>query len=60
MKNRTCCLCGVSIKECMGFVLARDFINNEKIPREICALCGFKALFIPDQIIQNIETNQAS
>ncbi len=60
MKNRTCCICKTQIDECMGFVFARDFLNNEKTPREICARCGFKALFNADQIIQNIEIAQAS
>jgi hypothetical protein len=48
---RTCYGCGSEIRECMGFVAARDFLKSQ-IPhrlsvRELCGICGVKALENP-------------
>lgn len=37
--KRTCIRCGCEINACMGFVLARDIVNHEKQPRELCGKC---------------------
>jgi len=42
MIDRKCMICGTPIRECMGFVLARDILNKNKQIREICANCSFK------------------
>jgi hypothetical protein len=34
-------VCGAQIVECMGFVLARDYLANRIPPREICGKCIF-------------------
>jgi hypothetical protein len=39
--NRQCMVCGTQIVECMGFVLARDYLKNKIPPREICGKCIF-------------------
>lgn len=39
---RECCICGTEIRECMGFVLAQDILNNQRIPRELCEVCSWK------------------
>ena len=44
MNKRKCMNCGIEIKECMGFVLARDFLQlllGQKIEkvRELCGIC---------------------
>ena len=36
---RKCIKCGCEIDACMGFVLARDIVNHEKQPRELCGKC---------------------
>ena len=44
MTKRKCLNCGKEIKECMGFVLARDFVNldtNKPQLREICEQCSW-------------------
>lgn len=41
MIKRTCMVCGAPIVECMGFVLARDYLKNRIPPREICGKCIF-------------------
>jgi hypothetical protein len=41
---RKCIACGEEIKECMGFVLARDVVNRKGFIREICGKCGLKIL----------------
>jgi len=46
--KRECFVCHAEIKECMGFVVARDFVLGEKNPRELCGKCGFVALFWPE------------
>ena len=40
MKERRCFKCGKKIEECMGFVLARDFLNEVENPRELCGKCA--------------------
>jgi len=37
--KRKCSECGRDIKECMGFVLARDI--NKANPREFCEHCSW-------------------
>ena len=44
MNERRCVRCGVEIKDCFGFVLARDFLAvieglRVDIPRELCGRC---------------------
>lgn len=42
--NRRCMNCGKKMKECMGFVLARDIINfdiNKPCIRELCERCSW-------------------
>lgn len=39
--KRQCMVCGSPIVECMGFVLARDYLKNRIPPREICGKCIF-------------------
>jgi hypothetical protein len=41
---RKCIACGEEIKECMGFVLARDIVNKRNPIREICGKCGLEIL----------------
>jgi len=44
MVKRKCLNCGKEIKECMGFVLARDIINfdlNKPLIRELCERCSW-------------------
>ena len=43
IEKRHCMICGADIVECMGFVLARDYLANKIPPREICGKCIFKA-----------------
>lgn len=42
--KRPCCLCGEEVKECMGSVLARDFIGflagTQTVVRELCPKCA--------------------
>ena len=42
MVKRKCLNCGREIKECMGYVLARDIIHfdlNKLLIRELCERC---------------------
>lgn len=42
--KRQCMKCGKEIKECMGFVLARDMLNfdpNKPLLRELCEQCSW-------------------
>ena len=41
---RKCIACGEEIKECMGFVLARDIVDRRNPVREICGKCGLLVL----------------
>ena len=38
-ESRKCMICNNQIKECMGFVLARDI--GKKNPRELCEMCAW-------------------
>ena len=52
---RKCIACGEEIKECMGFVLARDIVNERNPIREICGKCGLKILDMnEEQLIKYI------
>lgn len=37
-------VCGIEIKACMGFVLARDIVDKRIPVREICGKCGLMIL----------------
>jgi len=52
---RKCIACGEGIKECMGFVLARDIVNRRIPIREICGKCGLIILEMDElQLIEYI------
>ena len=53
---RKCILCGEIITACMGFVLCRDFIKGGPC-RELCAKCGFRALFDLEGVLKEINAN---
>jgi hypothetical protein len=55
MNEHHCFKCGKIIKECMGFVLARDFLNDSKNPRELCGKCIL--LIIDDSSVINLLKN---
>ena len=38
--QRQCVRCGAEITACMGFVLARDVVDERRQPRELCGRCG--------------------
>lgn len=44
IKNRSCIFCDEEIKECMGFVLARDIVEKKDFIREICGKCALLIL----------------
>ncbi len=46
---RKCLFCSKEIKECMGFVLARDIINDRTSIREICGICGLDILEMDEE-----------
>jgi len=47
---RKCIFCNKKIKECMGFVLARDIIDNNRTSiREICGICGLSILEMDEE-----------
>ncbi len=37
--ERECLFCGQKVTACMGFALARDFVNKRVPVREICGEC---------------------
>lgn len=49
---RKCIACGEEIKECMGFVLARDIVNKRTPLREICGKCGLKILDMNEEQLE--------
>jgi len=53
MNIRNCFYCGAGIRECMGFVLARDVLQKQEggIARELCAKCGFVAIEFPERFL---------
>jgi len=38
--KRECLKCETEIDKCMGFVIARDILNEVELPRELCAKCA--------------------
>ncbi len=40
--KRQCFICGVEIRESMGFVLGRDVLLHGKTIRELCENCSWK------------------
>lgn len=55
--ERLCIVCGEQIAECMGFVLARDFIDNTPQPREVCGKCALAYDSDPTKVIDVTETD---
>ena len=52
MKERRCFKCGKKIEECMGFVLARDFLNKVENPRELCGKCALASEILIENDIE--------
>lgn len=50
---RACFICGEPISDCMGFVLARDFLRllagEHIMPREHCGRCAIR--YTTEQIV---------
>jgi hypothetical protein len=50
MSERQCFKCGQKLEECMGFVLARDVLNEKENPRELCGKCALVYNVVIDDI----------